>query len=596
MIEVILAVALFATFSFGAIAMVTQGLVANRIAQEELVANQFASEGLEAVRSIKNQDYALVSAKAGQTSGIAKSGTSWVFSGTDNTLIHNANDNYTRVISISAVTRDGSGNIVPSGTLDSNTLKVTSTVSWDSTNGAQSVVLSTYLTNWRLAMIPPIVEKNGMLIFGDSPVDTIKYSLLDTTTDPVNWNWSSPQSAADIDAATTNKAVRAAKLYASTTRNEKILISRHYNGTAQFIYAQVWNGSSWGNIQLLSNWNTTNFLDVQNFDGSYLSNGDFMVAYSDNTAIPKFRIWNGSAWSAGANMQSVAAVPNYISLKCRPATNEVMAAISNQSLGASTQYFNGGSYTQANWGSYVSVTTKGTNTYKLIDFDWNQQTPTKGTAVYVAPNNGKILTAKVWTANGSGSGGWSSTTTSTLATGIGGVQIKSQPGSNYAIASVKDGGRARRGIRTLRIDLTPAFAAPANSILSTATDTGIQRSYDIGFAKSGALGIAFYSDGANLTPQFKLFNPSTNSFDVNSVTLSFGSYTPGSFNTFRVIPSKQSDDMMILMADSNLDIYSVYFDSNGKNVYTSPATKAFKQQGVNGSATTDFWYDFVWDN
>lgn len=147
LVEIILAVAVFFIFTSSAVAIVLQGLDANRLGKEQVIATEYAVEGLEAVRSIKNQSFSALIAST--SAGIARSlaGT-WIFSGTSNTF-----DKYTRVLTISTVQRDVSGNIVASGgTVDSNTMKITSTVSW-SFNGVrnESVILSTYLTNWRAA-------------------------------------------------------------------------------------------------------------------------------------------------------------------------------------------------------------------------------------------------------------------------------------------------------------------------------------------------------------------------------------------------------------------------------------------------------------
>lgn len=145
-IEVMLAAALFLMFSTGIISVILQGFDANRTGSEETIANQYATEGIEAARSIRNQGFASLVDTAG--SGITRTGSGvWIFSGTTNTL-----NKYTRVITISDVQRDGSGNIVSSGgTVDLNTKKVTSTTSWNvSSSRADSVVLSTYLTNWKV--------------------------------------------------------------------------------------------------------------------------------------------------------------------------------------------------------------------------------------------------------------------------------------------------------------------------------------------------------------------------------------------------------------------------------------------------------------
>lgn len=142
-VEVMLAAGLFVIFSAGIVTAVLGGLDNNRVAGEQTIANQLASEGLEAVRSIKNQAYTNLVNSTG--TGVAVTGGVWSFSGTNNIF-----DKYTRVITVNDVLRDINGNIVASGgTLDPDTKKVISTVSWNVNSArANSVVLTTYLTNW----------------------------------------------------------------------------------------------------------------------------------------------------------------------------------------------------------------------------------------------------------------------------------------------------------------------------------------------------------------------------------------------------------------------------------------------------------------
>jgi type II secretory pathway pseudopilin PulG len=150
-IEIIFASALFLIFSGAAIIVVLQGFDANRTATETIVANQYAIEGIEAVRSIKNQSYANLVATAGTGLARVPSGSAfvWAFSGSQNQF--GPNNKYTRVITISSVNRDASGNIVSSGgSLDPNTKKATATVTWNHTpTRINTVVQTTYFTNWR---------------------------------------------------------------------------------------------------------------------------------------------------------------------------------------------------------------------------------------------------------------------------------------------------------------------------------------------------------------------------------------------------------------------------------------------------------------
>jgi hypothetical protein len=151
-VEIILASALFLIFSGASIVVVLQGFDANRVATETIVANQYASEGIEAVRSIRNQSYAKLVATAGTGVTQVPAGTGvWTFSGVQDQNTFAPVNKYTRVITISAVRRDASGNIVSSGgTVDPNTMKATSTVTWNHTpTRINSVVQTTYLSNWQ---------------------------------------------------------------------------------------------------------------------------------------------------------------------------------------------------------------------------------------------------------------------------------------------------------------------------------------------------------------------------------------------------------------------------------------------------------------
>ena len=144
-IEVMLAAALFVIISTGVILALIGGVQANRSGSEQTVATQFAVAGLEAVRSIKNRDFALLTNTSGP--GVARDVNGvWVWNASNNIM-----ENYSRAITISSVNRDGSGNIVASGgVVDADTKKVTSTVTWTAGVGRNnSVILSDYLTNWR---------------------------------------------------------------------------------------------------------------------------------------------------------------------------------------------------------------------------------------------------------------------------------------------------------------------------------------------------------------------------------------------------------------------------------------------------------------
>ncbi|MFA6028026.1 MAG: hypothetical protein WC752_03810 [Patescibacteria group bacterium] len=88
-----------------------------------------AEEGLEAARNIRDSDYTLLT---DTPHGLSTAGNQWSFSGTsDNT------DIFQRVVTVSSAGTDRK--------------QVTSAVSWTEKGVAQSVSLTSYLTNWRAA-------------------------------------------------------------------------------------------------------------------------------------------------------------------------------------------------------------------------------------------------------------------------------------------------------------------------------------------------------------------------------------------------------------------------------------------------------------
>jgi Tfp pilus assembly protein PilV len=147
-LEIILAAGLFVIFVSGAMVAVFQGMHLTSHGQEEIIATQYTTEGMEAVRSIRNRDFTLL--ENTPAIGIERSLGVWNFAGVENVL----DGRYTRVITIETVQRNGSGDIVESdGTDDVNTKKITVTTSWNtSPTQLSSVVLTTYITNWKAVL------------------------------------------------------------------------------------------------------------------------------------------------------------------------------------------------------------------------------------------------------------------------------------------------------------------------------------------------------------------------------------------------------------------------------------------------------------
>lgn len=567
-IEVILAVGLFVIFASGSMRVVIQGLQMNRLGSEQSIATQYATEGLESVRSIRNQAYSNLTTTG--ATGVTQTGGVWTLSGTQNTF-----GKYNRVISIANVNRDVSGNIVSTGgTLDPYTKKITSAVNWAFVGGAQNktVTLTSYLTDWKSQ-----ISKGGMVVFANGGA-TLQYRVINSI-----GNWSTVQTVPDIGVPL-NRQTRVVNLYSSPTRDEKILITTHVvNGAGddQYTYAQVWDGSSWGNVQLLSSWAGVTNPETRASDGDYLTNGNFLVVYEDNNNMPRYRIWNGSSWSAEGNTLAIdtltTTTPVWIVVQARPGTNEAMVVVKDSLDDTNTMRWTGSGWANLTEHSTVSAGAA----YETIDFVWNTTTPTTGTLIFneAADNNPNFRT-------------WNGTTWSAQVetANIGGVpraiKIVSHPTASEFLSCFKD---STSDINCLESNFTPALTATTPTDLTASTDTGNQRSFSQAYEKSGTDGLIVYSDNS-ATPRYRIYNRTTNTFGSQlSLTA-----LPGNLETVRILQNPDNDDLFVVMTDTGQRVYTVAWNGSTNAFYTTGGY-ALTQQGTLGSADEDMWADFAWD-
>ncbi len=584
-VELLLGIFFLTLFISGTIFLLVENVNAVVTNADRIIATNLAQEGIEALYSIRNINWCDV--RIG-THGLDISSNRWVLAGSSD-----AQSKFTRTVTIDPVYRDASGAIVPQGTgsPDGSTKKVTVTVSWvDAAGASQSVRLEAYVTYWNAV-------RNGTLVYADSgaAADIIKYRTLDN----FNGTWALSQNTADVDPATTNKKPHAIQLYASPYRDEKIMISRHVPDASldHALYAQVFNCSGWGNLIQLAGFNTTVPAYTLNFSGTYLANGDFMVIYSDNTTVPKFRIWDGAAWSDQKamvdNALNAGSIPTYIVAKARPGTKEVMAAFLDQDTKINTQYFNGGVYDTASWTLHpIHAIAAPSFTKKMVDFEWSRPNLTKGMLIFAKEVADKRIHARVWTANGTGGGSWGAIIDSPLQSNvIGSLTVKARPFLNEFSVCYKD-SKSPPQIVCLRIFATSAWSTPRNSNITNTTDDGVPTSFDLGFEDASALeAIIVYSDGT-ASPKLKKYSVSSVSWDKNPISI------PSVFSTLetvRVIPFARTNDILVLLADSNQFLSSVVWNGTTNVLYTFPSGYGFFVHGSRGSADEDFWYDFALD-
>lgn len=144
MVEIMLAIGIFAIFTVGITYLSLDTLDRDSTTVLNNEAMLYAQEGLEVTRNIRDRNFLFL---INGDHGLSLENGSWTFD-----LAPEKVDNfYDRTITISDVYRDPNGNINPEGTVyDSDTKKIDSNVSWLQRGVIpRSVTLTEYLSNWR---------------------------------------------------------------------------------------------------------------------------------------------------------------------------------------------------------------------------------------------------------------------------------------------------------------------------------------------------------------------------------------------------------------------------------------------------------------
>jgi len=340
-LEIILSIAIFGVLAASVLGMVWEPLVTVSAAEQRSQAVLLAEEGLDAVRSIRNDDWL---ALADGNHGLLQSGGAWQFSGASDVT-----DIFTRVITVTSVNRDSSSDIVGSGgALDPRTKLVTSTITWDTVLGAgKSLQFTIYLTNWSVydwlqtddtdfgggAVSDTVVSGSGtdalVELVGDSPaeiwtlldrVEDKKIFTVDGAAEDDVWAGGENGNLYRYDGSSWSKV-------SSPTGDEVRGIGASATDDVHLVdkdkKAYLWSGTSWsqtgsfseeprgvsvvsssfavtvGKSGLISHWNGTTWTtmssptDKELFAVSMLSETDGFIVGDSGKVLR----WNGTAWS-----------------------------------------------------------------------------------------------------------------------------------------------------------------------------------------------------------------------------------------------------------------------------------------------------------
>lgn len=143
LIEVVITCAIITICVFALMSSASKSIQVSGQALRQAQATLLIEEGVEAVKTIRDNDWTTISNLNISTNYYLSFNNIWSLSTTPSTV----DGIFTRKVVISAVYRDSNDDIATSGTLDTGTKKVTVTTSWNKPSGTVNKSLSFYISN-----------------------------------------------------------------------------------------------------------------------------------------------------------------------------------------------------------------------------------------------------------------------------------------------------------------------------------------------------------------------------------------------------------------------------------------------------------------
>lgn len=310
-VEVLLAASLFALLVTALVGAFLYGQESSALAGARARASQLVAEGLEASRSIRDEAFASLT---DGSHGVAISGSTWVYSGTQDVV-----GQFTRSVTVT--------------TIDASTKELTSTVTWQqNAQRTGTVSATTRLANWSALTT---LAYNGLLLYGDG------------TTTPKFRTYATGTNSFGAETGTlVASAGRTFILRTSPTASEAIA---GYVTSAGVLQVLCFNGTTW-----TQEWSTTvgGTGTTRRFDLAYeTTTGDAMVLYGTNVGAtnelayrtkPGASACGAASWSGAAALDPIrtTGTVHYVKLAWdRRAGQNLLAAIwadSNADLSAMT--------------------------------------------------------------------------------------------------------------------------------------------------------------------------------------------------------------------------------------------------------------------
>lgn len=146
-VEVLIASLIISTTMMAVMSATSKGIELSSRALRQVQASMLMEEGVEAVRSIRDNDWVLIQSLSLNTNyylSFDTNSNTWSLSATPTQLI---DEMFTRIVVFSSVSRDSNDDIASSGVIDSGSRGVNVSVSWLSFGNTVSKEINFYITN-----------------------------------------------------------------------------------------------------------------------------------------------------------------------------------------------------------------------------------------------------------------------------------------------------------------------------------------------------------------------------------------------------------------------------------------------------------------
>lgn len=252
----------------------------------------------------------------------------------------------------------------------------------------------------------------------------VVFSVNSATPQYYTWDGSSWATSAGNTATTGgNQAVQWVGLASKPNSNEIILVTQDKGYST---WAQVWDGSGWGNTLDLPY--STDVTTSEAIRAAYeQSSGRGLVVHLDNPGkIPRYSIWDGSSWSKeGEAAPRDGGIQRWVRLASKPASNQIiMGTVDTLDDVQCETWYSGDS---EGWSNMNEIERASDDIRRRFDVAYENSSG-RGMIVYWSPNNADRATYSVWTGSAWTSGG----TTSAVADGatIYWITLASNPDTN----------------------------------------------------------------------------------------------------------------------------------------------------------------------